>query len=123
MKLPDRGLIIREPWAGLILTGAKTMEMRSRSTNIRGRIGIIVQGTGMIYGEAELYCVHANLSPQDMRLNIENHRAKVDECIEHGWTTAWCLRKARPYTHPIPYKHPSGAVTWVNLVPKRGDEA
>ena len=50
----ERALIIRQPWIGKILDGSKTWEMRGRPTSIRGRIGLIEQGSGMIVGEATL---------------------------------------------------------------------
>lgn len=34
--LPRRALSIRQPWAELILRGAKTLEIRSRPTRVRG---------------------------------------------------------------------------------------
>ena len=50
----NRGLIIKQPWIELILSGKKTWEMRSRPTHIRGKIGLIEQGTGLIVGEVEI---------------------------------------------------------------------
>ena len=38
--LPRRALSIRQPWAELILLGAKTLEIRSRSTKVRGFVQI-----------------------------------------------------------------------------------
>jgi hypothetical protein len=35
-----RALSIRQPWAELILRGAKTIECRSRPTSVRGRIWV-----------------------------------------------------------------------------------
>jgi ASCH domain len=40
-----KGLIIDEPWISLIVSGEKTWEMRSRNTNVRGRIGLIRKGS------------------------------------------------------------------------------
>ncbi|WP_269849531.1 ASCH domain-containing protein [Methanosarcina horonobensis] len=33
-------LAVRQPWASLIVEGLKTLEVRSRPTNIRGRVAI-----------------------------------------------------------------------------------
>ena len=46
------GLIIREPWIGYILSGAKTWEMRTTPTLRRERIGLIRKGTGLVIGVA-----------------------------------------------------------------------
>lgn len=37
-------LIIREPWIDLVLSGQKSWELRSRSTEKRGLIGLIRKG-------------------------------------------------------------------------------
>jgi hypothetical protein len=37
------------------------------------------------------------------------------EAFSDGWRTPWVLRDARPLSAPVPYKHPYGAVIWVNL--------
>jgi hypothetical protein len=34
------------------------------------------------------------------------------------WTTAWVLQRARSLPKPVPYRHPAGAVIWVNLDPE-----
>lgn len=36
-----KALTVRQPWASLIVYGPKWIETRTRSTNIRGRIGIV----------------------------------------------------------------------------------
>ena len=49
-----RALIVRQPYADLIMTGQKTLEMRSRHTKVRGTIGIIPAGSGEIIGTVEI---------------------------------------------------------------------
>jgi hypothetical protein len=41
-----------------------------------------------------------------------------DHSFAAGWRTPWVLAKARPLSKPVPYKHPAGAVIWVNLGPE-----
>jgi len=36
-----RGLIIREPWIGMILDGSKTWELHTQHTTMRGEIALI----------------------------------------------------------------------------------
>lgn len=95
-----RCLCVRHPYAGRIVDGTKPIEYRSRRTNVRGRIGIIESRSGTIIGEAELY---------DCTGNPET------ECYN------WHLRNARRYAKPIPYKHPAGAVVWVNVELRKGE--
>lgn len=109
----DRALIVRQPWVDMILSGEKTAEMRSRNTNIRGRVGIIEQGTGLIKGEVEIV--------GSIKLQNPTHEEwKMQSCIEDDsllekWNVAWLLDKAERYDHPIKYNHLKGAVTWVRL--------
>lgn len=44
----QRALIVRQPYADFIVEGQKTLEMRSRHTKIRERVGIIPKGSGLI---------------------------------------------------------------------------
>jgi hypothetical protein len=37
------------------------------------------------------------------------------QAFADGWRTPWVLANARPLVSPVPYKHPFGAVIWVNL--------
>jgi hypothetical protein len=54
-----KGLIIDEPWIGLILLGNKTWEMRKTACHHRGRIALIRKGSGRIVGTADL--IEANV--------------------------------------------------------------
>lgn len=49
-----KALIIDEPWISRMLDGSKTWEMRSRSTENRGRFALIRKGSGQVVGVAEL---------------------------------------------------------------------
>lgn len=110
-----KGLIIKEHWAELILSGMKTIELRSSNTKIRGTIGIIISGTGMIYGTVDLLdCIE---------LNKETFYEKINEhCFEDGIEKVpykkiygWRLSNPQRFEKPIPYTHKQGCVIWVNL--------
>lgn len=110
----DRALIVRQHWIDLILSGEKTWEMRSQPTKVRGRIGLIEQGTGFIVGECEL--VNSGESINKFNLGYGHHLHKVDDFeLLEKWHYPWVLSGAFRYENPIPYKHPKGAVTWVRI--------
>ena len=114
-----KGLIIDEPWISLIVSGEKTWEMRSRNTNVRGRIGLIRKGSKTVIGLADLIDTLPKLPRSELRASFAKHRvpeSKIDEDFE--WSTAWVLQRPRSLQEPIPYRHPAGAVIWVNLDPK-----
>jgi hypothetical protein len=113
-----KALIIDEPWISNILEGRKTWEMRSRSTEHRGRFALIRKGSGLVVGVAELSGCRGPLSLSELRESAARHAIPVER-YESGellkWNVAWELRNARPLSRPVPYEHPSGAVIWVQL--------
>jgi hypothetical protein len=50
----EKALIVADPWISLILDGKKDWEMRSRKTAIRGNIGLIRKGSGLVCGVVKL---------------------------------------------------------------------
>ena len=48
-------LSIKEPWASLVADGFKTLEVRSRNTNIRGKIAIYATRTNPRNSELDYY--------------------------------------------------------------------
>jgi hypothetical protein len=114
-----KGLIIDEPWVSLIVSGEKTWEMRSRNTQVRGRIGLIRKGSKTVIGVANLVDTLPKLPTSELRSSFANHRVPKNEIDEDfKWNTAWVLRGARSLQEPVPYCHPAGAVIWVNLGPQ-----
>src|ERR1051325_330918 len=113
-----KGLIIKEPWISLILSRKKTWELRSRNSQVRGRIALILKGSGTVIGVAELVGTLPKLSRSSLISNVRKHQVPRREF--HGdlkYTTAWVLRRAARLSKPVTYRHPPGAVIWVNLRP------
>ncbi len=113
-----KGLIISDPWIGYILGGTKDWEMRSSGASHRGWFGLIRKGAGAVYGVARLIEVGAPLSPAEMIATFGHHRIP-EHMIRSGevakWNTPWKLADVRRLDRPVPYRHKSGAVTWVEL--------
>lgn len=117
----SKGLVIDDPWIGYLLDGSKTWEMRSRPVSFRGWFGLIRKGTGAIYGVARLVDVRPALSVEEMVAAHDKHR--IPESMIHSgavakWTTPWMLADIRKLSKPVSYRHPSGAVSWVELEPQ-----
>lgn len=114
-----KALVIRSPWIELILSGQKTWEMRSRATRIRGPIALIKAGSGLVVGTAEISDCLPALNEAEMRAHQQHHRIPESEqasAMANRWTTPWVLSKVHALKDPVPYQHPSGAVTWVELI-------
>lgn len=83
---------IRTPYIDEILNGEKTEEYRTKNTKKRGMIALIQAGSGLVVGTAVISGVHEEFDYY-----------------------AWELTDVVKFKNPVPYKHPSGAVTWVTL--------
>ena len=108
-----KGLVIKEKWLDKIFDEGKVWEMRTSSTKIRGTIGLIQSGSGLIIGKADIIdSFRINLNER----NFDKHRVDIDDLHLLGkWRYAWVLDNVEKFDEPIPYKHPQGAVIWVKL--------
>lgn len=112
-----KGLVIRQPWIGMILRGEKTWEMRSTPCRHRGPIALIEKGSGTVVGMAELVDDFPPLNENDLRSAFDRHRIPPDQigdALRRGWVGPWVLAKVSRLQQPVPYKHTSGG-SWVNL--------
>lgn len=108
-----RALIVRNPYAGMIVDGLKSWEMRSRPTTLRERFGIIEARSGLIIGDVELVdCLDLRL--RDLKDKVHLHQVD-DFAVLEKWHFAWVLERPTRYKKPRPYIHPPGAVVWVRL--------
>lgn len=87
--------------------------MRSSNTKVRGLIGLIEAGSGMIYGECNLKSSR-RLTNEEYISCFEKHKVS-DISLLSKWSYAWELEDVLLYEDPIPYNHKRGAVIWVNL--------
>ncbi len=108
-----RALIVRKPYARMIVGGVKTWEMRSRPTTIRERIGIIEAGSGLIIGAVDLVD-SLNLSLNSLKDKVHKHQVD-DFALLEKWHFAWVLERPKLYKEPRVYIHHPGAVVWVKL--------
>jgi hypothetical protein len=114
-----RGLMVRDPYASQILDGEKVWEIRGRPTQIRGQIVIIKSGSGCAFGTVKLVRVLGPIGLDDLIQAREITREEREEFRRTGLpypkTYAYVMTNPRWFQRPIPYRHPSGAVTWVRL--------
>jgi len=114
-----KGLIIREPWIGKILSGAKSWEMRTKPAFYRGPVALIRKGDkGMVVGVAEIADSLPPLDAAAFRAARDRHGvppAMDAEALEASWVYPWVLRNVRAMSRPVPSGQKPGAVTWVKL--------
>ena len=112
-----KGLVIREPWIGMILRGEKVWELRSQPCRHRGRIALIEKGSGEIQGVATLVDDLAPLSRSELLSSIGKHGVpvqQIDEVMKMRWLRPWVLADVVRLSRSVPYQHTSGG-SWVNL--------
>ena len=110
-----RALIIKKEWLDLIFQGVKTWEIRGSNTRIREKIELIQSGSGLVVGTCEIID-SIKLSIDDFKNNVNKHYNGIDgDLLPYKNTHAWVLRNVKRYVDPRPYKHPNGAIIWVNL--------
>ena len=112
--LLNKALIIKQPWIDYILEGKKTWEIRGRKTNIRGQIELIQSGSGLVVGSCNIVdCKEITL--EEYSNNINKHSITDTTILPYKRTYAWIISDAIKYKEPRKYKHPQGAIIWVNL--------
>lgn len=109
-----KALIIKQPWIDYILEGKKIWEIRGSKTNIRGEIELIQSGSGLVVGKCEMVdCIELDL--QTYQQSSYRHCIKNTDVLPYKRTYAWVITSAKKYDTPRKYKHPNGAIIWVNL--------
>ena len=112
-----RALVIRPEHLDNILSRRKTWEIRGSRTTVRGEIGLIASGSGTVVGVCDLVGCIGPLTAGEFRKNARKAGLRPGEATlgHYRHTYAWVVDKPKRLRHPVPYKHPSGAVIWVRL--------
>lgn len=112
------GLIIKKKWLDKILSGEKTLEIRgSKTAHIGERIALIESGSSQIKGFCVIRSVIA-LTEEKWETERDRHCVELsfeDLLKRYKTAYAWELTDVIACKQPVPYKHPQGAVIWVNL--------
>ena len=108
MERPKLGLIVREPYASLIVDGRKVWEIRRRKTRHRGPLGIV--SGGRLIGQADL--VEELLAHQEKHLAEE---AFLRAYAKDEPLYAWVLENAFRYEKPLHVPRRPGRVMFVDL--------
>lgn len=113
-----KGLIIKERWLDLILSGEKTLEVRGSNCRYRGSVALIQSGSGCVMGVATISHVEGPYTTDYLTQNLLDRHCVPPDVMKKwgGYKTnyCWVLDDAYRLPHPIPYKHPPGAVIWVS---------
>lgn len=108
---------IQAPMIDAILDGRKKWEIRSKFTKKIGPVALIKSKSGTVVGTATLAEV-IRLTPKLAYENTDKmwfRPLTKKEAATLDGHYAWVLKDVVKFKNPVPYKHPSGAVTWVTL--------
>jgi hypothetical protein len=121
-----KALSIKQPWAQLIIMGAKDVENRSRRTSFRGRFAVHVSLKRANYEDVDIEAFPRNLR-EPVKLAWERNAfagrvigtVELIDCIRDSnsiWAIDdywhWVLRDPRPYSHSRPAKGQLGLWEW-----------
>ena len=98
----------------MILIGVKTWEIRTKNTLKIGPVALIRSGSKTVVATATLSEV-VLITPKIARTNASSMGMSVSEALSCVGEYAWVLKDVIVLKKPVPYKHPSGAITWVTL--------
>lgn len=108
-------LVLKEPWATLVVNGKKTIEIRTMTTNKIGKeIYIAKAGTKTLIGKVTITDCR-RLTPEEFQNLAPQHLALHYSFPPGKKIYGWYLKNAHRFPQPIPYKHPQGAQIWVKI--------
>jgi hypothetical protein len=112
-----KALIIKKKWLDLILDRQKFWEIRGANTRIRGKIALIESGSGFVVGTCTIVdCI--KLTEDLFNQHFGDHQiSEPYHHLRYQQPYAWVINPVsiQKYEKPRAYKHPKGAVIWVNL--------
>ena len=111
-----RGLIVREPYASMIVEGKKNWEIRRWKTRVRGEVYII--SGGKLVGKVELVDVLGPFTVDELEAHFDKHRAGRDflEAYSRGSKLyAWVFRNPVKFEKPVKVSIPRGVRVWVRI--------
>ena len=120
---PKYGLIIREPYASMIVNGKKKWEIRTRKTSKRGEIYIITNGK--IIGKAKIIDVKGPFTVNDLAKHENKHQVNreiLEKYAKQRKLYAWVLSEPVKFDNPIKIEIPRGAIVWVKIKQRQNKE-
>lgn len=110
------GLIVKQPFAGLIIEGSKTWELRSRSPpNEKLNQELYLLSSGSVLGKIKIIDNWIT-SKKELKQNKEKHWSDTQYLSDYEHQEVWEIEVTEKFQKPKKYFHPIGARIWVNNV-------
>lgn len=110
------GLIVKQPYASLIMEGEKEWEIRSRSAP-KEKINkeILLLSSGFALGKVKITkCWEADTGV--LKQNKLKHWSDVESLEDDFTFHIWEMNVTEKFNTPKKYNHPTGARVWINEV-------
>ncbi|WP_048148335.1 ASCH domain-containing protein [Palaeococcus ferrophilus] len=111
-----KGLIVREPYATLIVEGKKVWEIRKQRTSVRGTVLILSNGRAL--GKVKIVDVLGPFTPEELEAHVDKHHASPEFLREYSKGKplyAWVLSDAQKFEKPKRVEIARGAQVWANV--------
>ena len=113
INVPEKGLIMDLCWIQLVLSGAKTWEIRSTDASFRGRFGLCKKGRCL--GSVELVAVH-EVSRDDLEQQRDKHQVQDLRMFDSKPRLfAWELARPCKFTEAVQYDASRAGQRWISL--------
>src|SRR5687768_13149950 len=95
-SMPAQALIVKSPWIDLILDGQKTWELRGSRTKVRGQIGLIKSGSGLVFGTCNVVDCVGPFTVEQLVEHADKHQVPRErlDAIAYERTYAWVVADA-----------------------------
>lgn len=125
-----RALLVKEPWASQLVTGKKTMELRSTRCSFRENVAIARIGTSQIIGTCRIVdcklvatrdlstgnLVKAPECPSDFQVKFQLKWHEMKDMMQnYNMIWAWIMEDPVRFECPLQFKRPKGAQVWFRL--------
>lgn len=110
------GLIVKQPYAKLIIDGKKEWELRSRcppSKKLSKELYLL--SSGKVLGKIKIE-THWVANKKDLEKNIDKHCSETSFLPKHHVSHVWKVQVIKKFSKPKKYVHPTGARVWVKNV-------
>ena len=111
------GLIVKPPFADLIIGGNKQWELRNRpvpKSKLSSRLFLLSQGN--MLGEIKITNSFGPINISELRKTTYLHNSNL-KGLNYSFTTyVWEIKVLKKFSKPKKYFHPNGAQVWVKDV-------
>lgn len=110
------GLIIKQPYASMVIERKKEWELRSRAPpQNKIKNDLFLLSSGLAFGNIKIVD-HWLANKKELSRHKRKHRSSIDLLDDDFEINVWEIDVVKQFKRPKKYVHPIGARVWVNDV-------